>query len=89
MMTALTLSVKSWFIFSPQATFLGLYPVAGLRTFTLNRAVAEDLKQQVESLAEDYSGIAEVLSGGCKRNLAEAAARAGAGLWPEPVGPSK
>ena len=29
-----------------------------------SEALAEDLKRQVESLAEDYSEIAEVLSGG-------------------------
>ena len=52
-------------------------------------ALAEDLKQQVKRLAADYRRSPKCCAG-CERDLEEAAAgtaaRAGARLWPEPVG---
>ena len=54
-------------------------------------ASAKDLKQQVELLRRDYKEIAECCAG-CERDLEAAAAgagtaaRAGARLWPQPLG---
>ena len=54
-------------------------------------ASAKDLKQQVEILAANYKEIAEVCAG-CECDLEAAAtgagtaARAGARLWPQPLG---
>ena len=54
--------------------------------------LAEDLKQQVESLRADYREIAKVLRGVYALEEAAAAgtaAWAGEGFWPQPFGPSR